>query len=181
MSKKITFVDLNESFIRDVSKEFNSINNVDFKVGNIFDIPFVDLYVTAGNSFGIMTGGIDLAFRNKFGVALQDKIQEEIFFYRKLENGLPVGNAISVNIPGTDKVCIYAPTMEIPMNISNTNNVYKAFSAILREIVNIRRSMSYKGITTHIACPGLGTLSGKVPTNVAAKQMRDAFRDIFEL
>lgn len=38
-----------------------------------------------GNSFGIMDGGLDLVARNKYGMELQTKIQQQIYFHHNGE------------------------------------------------------------------------------------------------
>jgi len=173
---EIVFVDLQPSVIKELHTVFFGTEddkiNFHYQDGSIFDISIkADVYVTAGNSFGVMTGGIDLEFRNRFGYGLQDSIQEEIFFYRR-QQMLHIGEAITVDLPLTDKKLIYAPTMSIPKNVQNTKNAAFAFKAILEEAKKLQRK-SLKSLV--VACPGLCTLTGGMTPKQAAYQMRDGY------
>ena len=90
---------------------------------------------------------------------IQNSVQSKISSFNIKDRNdryyLPVGSAIVV--PTQNNVCPYlisAPTMFMPGSISNTNNVYSAFLAILHIAVN------NPSIT--IACPGLGTGVGQM-------------------
>ena len=174
---RILFTDTNPNVIKELHTKFAAVDDEKlsfrFHIGSIFDLDdTIDVYVTAGNSYGIMTGGIDLAFRNKFGYELQDRIQEELFFYRRQK--LAVGEAINVYLPNTNKRLIYAPTMIIPSDVSKTQNARYAFLATLREAKRIQGQILNSII---IACPGFCTLSGKMTSSQAADQMFQALKD----
>jgi O-acetyl-ADP-ribose deacetylase (regulator of RNase III) len=86
-----------------------------------------DAIVAAGNSFGIMDGGLDEAMNHCYPgaeKAVQTAICDQYF------GELPVGCAVSV--PLKRGRMIYAPTMQVPMNITHTANVYYAMLAVLR-------------------------------------------------
>lgn len=125
-----------------------------------------DCFVSPANSFGLMDGGIDAAITRYFGFALQDLVQAEI--WRQYRGEQPVGTCLIV--PTGNPQCpwlAHCPTMRAPMDVSWTNNAYAAFLAALT-------TAEAHGIET-LACPGLGTLTGSMPANVAARQMRYAF------
>lgn len=170
------FVDRNSRVVDAIKEKFSGrgSSEVSFHFINddIFSIP-ADAYVTAGNSYAIMSGGIDLAFRNMFGTRLQDIIQEEIFF--KGEGKLSVGEAISVKTKLNNQAThiIYAPTMEKLQDISNTKNVYFAFSAILDKSYSLSQN-EYKSNFV-VACPGLGCLTGQMPYDKMADQLLEAW------
>ena len=125
-----------------------------------------DCLVSPANSFGLMDGGMDAAIIHYFGIALEERVQREIWCRFRGEQ--PVGTCLMV--PTEHPTCpwlAHCPTMRVPMDVSWTNHAYAAFLAALT-------SAEAEGVKT-LACPGLGTLSGKMPAGVAARQMRFAF------
>ena len=72
---KIIFYDVNMNMCKAWAKIFKDVSEVE-----VLNVPFEDIkatyVVTAGNSYAIMTGGIDLAVRDYFGYEIQDVLQE---------------------------------------------------------------------------------------------------------
>ena len=161
--KKIIFYDINIGMCDAWAKLFKDIEEIDIQ-----NVPFEDIkatfVVTAGNSFGIMTGGIDLAVRNYFGIEVQDAIQEILFF--QLGHKLKVGENIIVNTPDKDKPkLVYAATMEIP-SVIKPRNVYLT-------TYNILKSCYCRD--GNIAICGLGVGTGKIPYEIAAAENYKAY------
>ena len=125
-----------------------------------------DAVVSPANAFGLMDGGFDAALTRLFGPGLQARAQSHIERYWSGEQ--PIGTAFIVQThnPECPNV-IHAPTMRYPADIRGTLNVYYAMKAIVEEAVG----MGYK----RVICPGLGTLSGHMDPNVAARQMEGAY------
>jgi O-acetyl-ADP-ribose deacetylase (regulator of RNase III) len=67
----------------------------------------------------------------------------------------------------------HTPTMRVPRDIRGTDNVYVAMLAMLQAVARHNRSDA-PAIRT-VACPGLGTATGRVPAWEAARQMRVAW------
>jgi O-acetyl-ADP-ribose deacetylase (regulator of RNase III) len=125
-----------------------------------------DCFVSPANSFGLMDGGIDAEITEFFGVQLEERVQAEI--WRLYRGEQPVGTCLMA--PTGDARCpwlAHCPTMRVPMDVSWTNHAYAAFLAALT-------TASAHGIQT-LACPGLGTHTGRIPPDVAARQMRYAY------
>ncbi len=125
-----------------------------------------DCLVSPANSFGLMDGGMDAAIVGYFGLALEERVQREI--WRCYRGEQPVGTCLMV--PTGNGHCAWlahCPTMRVPMDVSWTNHAYAAFLAALT-------AAEMAGVET-LACPGLGTGSGHMPAEVAARQMRFAF------
>lgn len=85
--------------------------------------------VAAGNSFGIMDGGLDKAMVDVHGMGLQNRVQEKIAML--YDGELPVGHAVTVPLWDDEEsencpMLIYAPTMQVPMSIEHTPNVFYA-------------------------------------------------------
>lgn len=175
------FIDRNPRVIEAIKKAFEGRKSPQitfhFVCDDIFSLSGVDAYITAGNSYGVMSGGIDLAFRNFFGIRLQDAIQHEIFFHPSIvhKNGLQVGETVWVKTRLNDSITqiVYAPTMQKPEDISETNNVWLSFLAILGTIQHLSTE-SYKHSYV-VACPGLGCLTGRMPYDKMADQMLQAW------
>lgn len=138
------------------------------------DILFIETeaVVAPANSFGFMTGGIDLHYKNYFGQAVEDGLQKKIVF--DFNSELLVGQAIGVEVTSPPlinvKYVIAAPTMRVPEKISHTINVYLATKAALMEALKL-------GVKS-VAFPGMGTGTGEVSPMDCAKQMSAAIKDV---
>ncbi len=129
--------------------------------------------VSPANSFGCMTGGIDLHYKNYFGQAIEDDLRTKISL--EFNNELLVGQATFVEIFNPPQLIKYkymiaAPTMRVPENISHTINVYLAAKAALIEAVKI-------GVES-IVFPGMGTGTGRMAPMDCAKQVSAAIEDV---
>jgi O-acetyl-ADP-ribose deacetylase (regulator of RNase III) len=162
-----------------------SCGDVDFVTvhrGSITDLT-CDAVVSPANSFGFMDGGIDALYSQHFGWHVQDRLQELI---RSRHHGeLVVGTA---EIVDTDKpripFLIAAPTMRVPMVLSDSVNPYLAARAVLLLIqhgtfpagplVGERISDAVRSV----AFPGLATGVGRVSPSTCARQVRTAIEDV---
>lgn len=146
--------------------------NLDFVVltkQSILDIK-AEALVSPANSFGFMTGGIDLFYKNYFGSVMEEDLQHKI--RTEFDGELFVGQATWVPIShsnSTIKFLVSAPTMRVPEVISHTINVYLATRAALR--------VAKKLNVGSIIFPGMGVGTGQVTTEDCAKQMRAAIND----
>lgn len=135
--------------------------------------------VSPANSFGRMDGGVDLHIANTIGWDSVYRLQDRILQHNGAGE-LPVGEALSVRTcyPFVRHL-IAAPTMRFPCQpyapIKDHSDVYNATCAALKEAYNIQKIYADK-IT--VLMPGMGTGTGRVPYDVAAKYMRQAWDDI---
>lgn len=129
--------------------------------------PF-DCLVAAGNSFGLMDGGVDLAIRDHYP-GVEAAVQRAILDQHHGE--LNVGDAVVVPAPDGSPLIAYAPTMRVPEDIRGTDNVYRAMRAWL---VAVHRDL--EAPPQAVACPGLGTGYGRMDPAEAARQMLLAWR-----
>jgi O-acetyl-ADP-ribose deacetylase (regulator of RNase III) len=162
--------DRNPALIEAWLKEFAGSPYIEVSQGDIFDLA-ADAIVSPANSFGFMDGGIDLIYSRRFGWKLQEELRQII----QNEHGgeLPVG--LAVIVPTHDAsipFLVSAPTMRVPMDVSNTVNAYLAFRAAIRAVEHHNRS-GVRPIET-ILCPGLGTATGRISAAACARQMRYA-------
>jgi O-acetyl-ADP-ribose deacetylase (regulator of RNase III) len=158
-------------------KRFANLPQVQILQTNFEDLPPHDCFVTAGNSYGIMTAGIDASVVRYFGVDLMERVQLQIMneFYGEQ----PVGTAFIVpthhqSIPF---VC-HAPTMRTPGSIAGTDKVYNATWAALLAALSHNRQSTHKIRT--LAFPALGTGFGSVSYDECARQMAAAYRHLYE-
>jgi O-acetyl-ADP-ribose deacetylase (regulator of RNase III) len=131
-----------------------------------------DCFVTAGNSFGIMTAGIDAAVVRFFGETLMQRIQLRIMDEYLGEQ--PVGTAFIEPTGHPDRPFVaHAPTMRVPGNIHGTDHVYCATWAAFVTIHahNLRAPHKIQSV----AFPAMGTGFGGVPFDEAARQMAAAY------
>jgi O-acetyl-ADP-ribose deacetylase (regulator of RNase III) len=136
-----------------------------------------DAFVTAGNSFGIMTAGIDAAVIGRFGPELmryvQDRIQDAYFGEQ------PVGTAF-VAPTGDPEIpnIVHAPTMRVPGSIDGTDKVYSATWAAFLAVASHNRTAERRIET--VALPAMGTGFGGVSFDEAARQMAAAYRHFLD-
>ena len=147
---------------------FKDEPNVNIIEGDIFNVK-TDAIVSPGNSFGFMDGGLDLLISKKLGWEVQSELIKKIDTTALGE--LLVGQALSIEV--NNKIVICAPTMRVPTSegIPHSVNAYLAMKAILIEGIRNEK-------ITSIAIPGLCTGTGRMPPNIAAKQMKAAFDEI---
>lgn len=136
-----------------------------------------DCFVTAGNSFGLMSAGIDAAVVRQFGEQIMRTVQHRIMDEYFGEQ--PIGTAFIV--PTANAAIPYvahAPTMRVPGSIEGTDKVYNATWAALLAIHMHNRVCEQK--IEVVAFPAMGTGFGGVPYGEAARQMAAAYRHYCE-
>lgn len=172
MTSRLILVDRDKEFCDVARWQFRAHPEVQVVCGRFEDLPAFDGVVTAGNSFGLMDAGMDLAVVRFFGRHLMDRIQKQI-----LEDYLgeqPVGTCLIVPTDHpTHPFVAHTPTMRIPMSIAGTDHVYLAMWAALTAVHRHNRSEGRK--IASLACSGLGTGTGGVDFLEAALQMRLAY------
>jgi O-acetyl-ADP-ribose deacetylase (regulator of RNase III) len=170
--QKLILVDPKEQLCEAWEKAFQAYAEVEVFNGRFEQIAEYDCMVSAANSFGLMDGGVDLAISNYFGSELQTRVQS--FIIDNYNGEQPVGTSfiIETNHPN-HAFLAHTPTMRVPMPINDTDNVYQAMKAMLQAV----KSFNAEGerIKT-VVCPGLGTATGRVPFEEAARQMELAYR-----
>lgn len=124
--------------------------------------------VAAGNGFGIMDGGLDGVMQKVHAGNLQFLVQQKIGKLYGVE--LPVGCAVSVFSPDGQHI-IYAPTMQIPMQIRRTDNVYRAARAAANRARIDGEEMLFM--------PLMGTGTGGMDLMEAVEQMLSGVMDGF--
>ena len=169
---KILLRDRNAGMVEAWREFFSTEPDVEISHGDIFDLR-ADALVSPANSFGYMDGGIDGVYSRHFGWELSERLREVL--RRDWDGELPVGCAVIVEtrdprIP----YLVSAPTMRVPMNVSNTVNAYLAFRAALIAVRNHNRANP--GSIGSLLCPGLATFYGCMPPRRSAVQMLLAYR-----
>jgi O-acetyl-ADP-ribose deacetylase (regulator of RNase III) len=153
---------------------FQGLPGVSIEIGRFEDLPRFDCMVSAANSFGLMDGGVDAAITDFFGPSLPVAVQRRILDEYLGEQ--PVGTSMIVETGHPSHPFVaHTPTMRVPMAIARTDNVYRAMWAML--IAVRRHNLSHERKIEVVACPGLGTKTGRVPPKVAARQMAIAYRN----
>lgn len=174
---QIVVVDRNKEAAEVFEWRFRDLPLVECVHGSFESLECFDCIATAGNSFGLMDAGIDLAIVKFFGSYLMDEIQRRI---RKEYLGeQPVGTSMIVGTGHPDHAFVaHTPTMRVPMNISGTDNVYLATWATLLAAHKHNGAETSKIQT--LAVPGFGTGAGGVDILEASLQMRIAFDHFFD-
>lgn len=174
MLSRLILVDPNPEVCDAWRTHFDEVPRVEIVHGRFEELPAFDCMVSAANSFGLMDGGVDLAITRFFGWELMDRVQELVL--RDYFGEQPVGTSMLVETGHPEHPWLaHTPTMRVPLDIRGTENVYSAMFAMLREIALHERRQATPVIRT-VACPGLGTATGRVPPLEAARQMRTAWQ-----
>lgn len=178
---KLILVDTNADVVDAFKENFKHFENVEFFHGKFEDVEEYDCMVSPANSFGIMDGGIDEAIIKYFGEDLQRNVLENILtFYSGMQ---PVGTSMLVKT-GNEKhpYLAHTPTMQVPLSIINTDNVYYAMSAMLNCIKTHNNILDNNPEIVLRFCrinkvlvPGFGTLTGRMKPRQATQQMALAY------
>lgn len=166
---RLVLADMNRAVCDAMARAFAGREGVRVVHGDLTRVP-ASAVIAAGNSFGLMDGGVDLALARRFP-GVEAAVQAVIA--RHHGGLLPVGAAVVARTgdPETPWL-IYAPTMMAPADIRGTANAYLAMHAAMTAAAGL-------GVGD-VACPGLGTLTGRLPPDVAAQQMALAHRHATE-
>ncbi len=143
--------------------------------GYFEDLEEFDCLVSPANSYGIMDGGVDLAIR-RFFADIQDRVQERIL--ADFLGYQPVGTSIMVPTASRRHPWLaHTPTMAVPMALAGplVRNVYEAMWAMLCAAGRHNRDEQVSAQIRTLACPGLGTATGRVRPEVAARLMGLAY------
>ncbi|QIF03256.1 macro domain-containing protein [Roseimicrobium sp. ORNL1] len=163
---KLHFVDINPVVADALAHAFREHPDVGVSCGDILQIAH-HCIVSPANSFGYMDGGIDARYLEFFGPSIQSIVQDTI--QRRAEGMLPVGAALAVatrhvRIP----YMIVAPTMEVPEEVP-ASHAGRALRAALRVVDR------EPALADQVYCPGMATLTGRVPAAEAAASMLSAY------
>jgi O-acetyl-ADP-ribose deacetylase (regulator of RNase III) len=149
--------------------------------GSILDLS-VDAVVSPANSFGFMDGGIDHLYSHHFGWHVQDRLQK---FIRERHHGELLVGAAEIVDTDNDRIphVIAAPTMRVPMILTDTVNAYLAARAVFLLIKHgVFASGPLQGeavanAVMSVAIPGMGTGVGRLDPNRCAQQVRTAIEE----
>ena len=166
-------IDKNPSMVSAWREYFEEEDNVKILEGDLTNVS-CDAIVSPANSFGFMDGGVDYAISMRLGWELQFELQKII---KNLPEGeLIVGKALVMET-GDELIpyLVSAPTMRVPMNfnISTSINAYLAMKATLIETRNHSK-------IEYVTIPGFCTGVGKMQTQIAARQMYQAYKEIIK-
>ncbi len=171
---KLILVDPNPRLCDAWHDRFAEFSNVQVVNGYFEQLPEFDCMVSAANSFGLMDGGVDAAITAFFGQALMNRVQQRILDEYLGEQ--LVGTSMIVETDNDKHPFIaHTPTMRVPKVIAQTDNVYSAMWAMLLAVYRHNQTADRK--INIVACPGLGTATGRVPYNKAAYEMAAAYHN----
>ncbi len=118
---KVTLFDANSNLCREWGRAFQGFQNIEVKNVLLDDLDSHDLLVTAGNSLGLMGGGIDYYVNKMCKFKAEPLVREQIQnYWGKLPVGKYVGIDIDKMTKSKFKVLIYAPTMAKPRITDST-------------------------------------------------------------
>lgn len=141
-----------------------------------------DCLVSPSNSFGLMDGGIDKSISDFYPQVIDNvsKVLDDNF-----HGDQPIGTCVLVdtgkNINGGDGVILaHAPTMHIPRDVSDSDNAYWSFKAVLCEIAKYNRNSGRKRQIKTVLTTGMCTGFGYMKPEISAKQMKLAYTHVYQ-
>lgn len=171
---QLILVDLDQKVCKAFQSYFADLPNITVVHDRFENVEAYDCLVSPANSFGIMDGGIDAAITQFFGKQLMQRVQKILREDWGCEQ--PVGTSIIVETTHPKHPYLaHTPTMRVPMTIVKTDHVYNAMRAMLHAVDNFNKTADHPIET--ILCPGLGTATGGVPAEEAARQMALAYKN----
>lgn len=172
MNIKLLLFDINPDVCEQFEIQFGQFSQINIFNGYLEQLENYDCLVSPANSFGMMDGGIDEAIRNLFGKRLEEKVQNIII--NDYFGEQPIGTSFIIETEHHKHPFLaHTPTMNIPKDINGTLNVYYAMKAMLQAVYKHNKKRDEK-INT-IACPGMGTLIGRMEPYIAVGQMALAY------
>lgn len=169
---QLILVDPNQDLCEEFQLFFRDYSNVSVVCDVFQSLEKFDCMVSAANSFGLMDGGVDLAITKFFGLQLMERVQAHIIDRFRGEQPIGTSFIIETNHPQHPYLA-HTPTMRVPMPITATDDVYKAMWAMLLAVW--QHNQTHEATITTVACPGLGTATGRVTPRSAARQMSLAY------
>ena len=134
-------------------------------------------YMSPANSLGFMDGGIDLALSRQVMPGIELTVKKAIQNYGKLSRidrkYLPIGSSIIICYDEI-KNLVVSPTMLLPQDINNTDNVYWSVMACLHNvIINKKENLDLIDIILTSAGCGFGKLTAKDSFDQTLKAIKD--------
>jgi len=167
----ITLWDLDPDMVLCWTQRLGRYAGITFGVGDLLRAR-VDAVVSPANSSGFMDGGIDLAYRNSFGLGIQASFQQLID--ARYARTMPGGAAALVATSHTRITrLVVAPTMETPRPIAGTDHAYVATRAALA-------CARDAGTIVCLGFPGMGTGIGRMDPDESAAQMERAIIEVLQ-
>lgn len=184
---ELHFIDLEGKLTKSINTIFekhniNSYINYQTQTINIkeYQNDSNTIFVSPANSLGFMDGGIDLVLSQFMFLEVEKKVKQSIKTLG-LKNildqyHLPVGSSLIVPVSNTNinnQYLISSPTMLLPQDVSQTDNAYYAFYAILKLVQKFNKYLVSinKPVIEKVVIPGLGTGIGKISALKHAEQL----------
>lgn len=173
MDFHITIIDTEPVVVAAFQRVFADTPNVDVLWQNLRAIVNADCLVSPANSFGLMDGGVDAVIVRVLP-GVDGTVQNEIL--DKYMGEQPVGTCLLVRSPRRAfRWLAHAPTMRAPEDVSDTDNAYTAFRALLICIIRHNKTAGPKDLISSVLCTPFCTGTGAMNPHVAAKQMHLAY------
>jgi O-acetyl-ADP-ribose deacetylase (regulator of RNase III) len=179
---KLILTAVDESLATAWQRFCGDLEFVEIHLGSILEVG-CDAVVSPANSYGFMDGGVDAIYLRRFGHDLQPRLQQVIA--ERHHGELLVGTA-EVLETGDSAIpyMIVAPTMRVPMVLSESVNAYLATRAAILLVRNQQflsgpdRGRPVAQKIHRLAFPGMGTGVGQLGPLTCARQMRAAIDDV---
>ncbi|AEH03694.1 hypothetical protein AVT69_gp269 [Pseudomonas phage PhiPA3] len=186
---RFTFVAPSEETFNELSKIIHEVENLGHTMrvlrGSLHDFKEImdaqDFIVTAGNSYGHMTGGLDGALADIYPDLIK-RVPSTIAL--KCHGELNVGDGVLVHrhiqepiyekIVYKDQYLVYVPTMRTPRRLAKGSDV--PYLATHKALSLIRQGLIQHPTFRNVFMTLMGTGTGNIPVKVAVEQFLLALR-----
>jgi O-acetyl-ADP-ribose deacetylase (regulator of RNase III) len=175
---KIVLAAIAEPLVDAWAERCGHLDGVRIHAGSILDVE-CDAVVSPANSFGFMDGGIDRAYRERFGPQVEERLQAAIRDHHHGELLVGTAEIVETRDPAVPYL-LAAPTMRVPMILRDSVNAYLAARAALLLVRHGRFRRGERAgrpvadSVETVAFPGLGTGVGGIDPGTCATQMAAA-------
>ena len=179
---KLVVINYHGDFVDIATKKFENCPLVSVIGGNVESLNRENtVFVSPANSFHFMCGGIDKVYSQSMFPGIESVAKAAMRRYGfTTKLGRPYFPLTSSHmvpaVESTNTWLMCTPTMWLPQDVSKTRNAYAALLSSLCCLEKYNANPLNTRCTT-LVCPGLCTGWGKMPAEVAAQQMYDAYMD----
>lgn len=175
---RVILNDINVNIVAHWTQEFKGIENIAIVNNDFRNLPVIVpntkfVLCTAGNSYGVMGGGLDLTVARTFP-GIEDNVQHII--KSEFHGEMFVGQSTIIQLELSHYPFVgvmYTPTMRAPIRLNQSENVYLAALSAL----NLFSEYILFNKDDVLVLPGFGGLCGNLHPRAIARAMRLAWNN----
>ena len=162
---ELLIVDTSSEFCSHAADAFAYVGEVAIHNAPFAAVPHYDCLVSPGNSIGLPVGNYEQAVLELFGKMPQARIRETIAALYPGEAGQPIGSCFLVPTDHpTHRYVAHAPCYP-----NSPETAYEVMAGLLAAVEEHNKRVPAGLAVRRLACPGLGTYTGNLHSQHAAR------------